>query len=280
MLQDLIDSRRRHDQRPEQPVGESGFGDDPVDGECAPCDVGSVLEKASVAGHQRRCDESKNLPEGKVPRHHGQHHTQWSICHITGGSTCLDLLVGQDLFGILGVVAADPGTLFDLAAALSEGLSHLCGHEPGQVLPSLLEEIGGSHHRDGALSDRGLGPLSLQCDRCVYVSSHLVGSCLDILGNETAVGRADGLNHWLDILFAEQCLPPHNCTCRRATSGTWRHMWRYSHIEVGRPASTRLAQKHGTVAWWILDAGVYRSRSCQNEPGCAACLTRAPTIVP
>ena len=60
-------------QRLKDICGEAGAAHDVLDGERALRHVGGVLEQAHVARHERGREEAEDLPEGKIPRHHGEH---------------------------------------------------------------------------------------------------------------------------------------------------------------------------------------------------------------
>ena len=71
--EDVLDLARFDEQRLEGAAGKAGAADERFDGERALRDVGGVLQQADVAGHQRGREKAEDLPEGKVPRHDGEH---------------------------------------------------------------------------------------------------------------------------------------------------------------------------------------------------------------
>ena len=92
----------------------SGLAEDLLDGQGALRDVGGMLEQRGVPRDQPGRGEAEHLPEREVPRHHGQHNAQWLPPGV--GAFRADLrrlggLIGQQLLGVLGVVAKTLGAL-------------------------------------------------------------------------------------------------------------------------------------------------------------------------
>jgi hypothetical protein len=128
MLEHLFDPRGGEDQGPEQSVWKASLCEDAIDLEGASGDVGGMLQNASVSCHEGRCGEAEHLPEGKVPGHDGEDDPEGTVRHITLGAVGLDLDVGEDRFGVLGVVAAGPGAFVDLCTTLANRFAHLVCH--------------------------------------------------------------------------------------------------------------------------------------------------------
>ncbi len=87
--------------------------------------VGRMLKQADVAAHQGWRYEAKDLPQGVVPGHDGQHNTQRVPAHIALCVLCFDGLCFQDAFGVLGVIAADIGALRHFKTCGCDGFAHL-----------------------------------------------------------------------------------------------------------------------------------------------------------
>ncbi len=69
--------------------------------------VRGVLEQPDVAGHQRRRGEPEHLPEREVPGHDGQHRPERLVADEAAARRwCRTRFVGQQPFGVFGVVAA------------------------------------------------------------------------------------------------------------------------------------------------------------------------------
>ena len=88
-----------------------------------------MLQDPDVAGHERWCRKPKNLPERKIPRHDRQHDTKRLKGHPTSSTLHLRRLVGEEFFGILGVVGARCCTFLRLGRRSLEWLPHLDRHQ-------------------------------------------------------------------------------------------------------------------------------------------------------
>ena len=97
-IDDLAHARGRDEEDLEGAVAGRRGGPDVLDGERAAGHVGGVLEQADVAGHEGRGREAEDLPEGKVPRHHGQHGAEGVVAHVAAPGLRRHLLEGE-VFG-------------------------------------------------------------------------------------------------------------------------------------------------------------------------------------
>ena len=128
-------------------------------------DVGGVLQEADVARHERRSREAEHLPEGEVPRHHGQYHAEGLEGHVGRASISGDGPRGQHAFGALRGEVAVPRALLDLTLRLRDGFAHLEGDEAGEPLLVLPEVSAGFVHEVGALGQgRSAPPRVSACD--------------------------------------------------------------------------------------------------------------------
>ena len=89
-----------------------------------------MLQKADISGHQARSDEAKHLPEGEIPRHDRQNHTERLVSNETFLCRRFDDLVGQESLCVFRVIAAHPGALGGLGHGRLERLPHFRGHQP------------------------------------------------------------------------------------------------------------------------------------------------------
>ena len=93
--------------------------------------VRRVLEQHHIAGGQSGQTRAEGLPEGEVPGHHGEDHTERVKPHIALGARALDTLLGQQPLPVFGKPACCPGALLDLGLGLDDRLAHLRGQERG-----------------------------------------------------------------------------------------------------------------------------------------------------
>ncbi len=127
---DPLHHLRPHEQGLEGAHGEARLREDALDGEGAAGHVGRVLQKAHVARHQRRGGEPEDLPEGKVPGHHGEHGPDGIVAHETVGRVGRHVLGREEALGVFRVEVADPGALLGLAFGGGDRLAHFARHEP------------------------------------------------------------------------------------------------------------------------------------------------------
>jgi hypothetical protein len=85
-----------------------------------------VLQNHGVARHQNRGDAPQNLPEWKIPRHDGKNGTQRLILNMS--LLELQLFIGKERLGMLGIKIAIAGTLLDFGKSLPDRLSHFERH--------------------------------------------------------------------------------------------------------------------------------------------------------
>ena len=100
---------------------------------------------------------------------------------------------------MLGVVLAHPGALLGLGPALGDGLAHLEGHEPRQLLPALAEERARPPEARRALGERRAPPALERAGGGGERRGHLVGCRLGVLADERPVGRVDGAEGHPDV---------------------------------------------------------------------------------
>ena len=130
-------ARAGHQQRAEQalPAGPR-VAEDLLDGQRRSRGTfEACLSTAAVAGHQRRRGEAEHLPEREVPGHDRQHDAQRLEGDVALGGVGLDVLVGQEARGVLGVEVAVPGALLDFGFGFDDRLAHL---RRGQRRPRAL----------------------------------------------------------------------------------------------------------------------------------------------
>ncbi len=136
------------------PRGKAGAAHQRLDCESALRDVGGVLQQADVARHQRGREKAEDLPEGKVPRHHGENDAERIPAHVAVVVIGRDGLWREDAGGVVGVVAAGVGALQDLESRGCERLAHLERDECGEVFGLVLQNGGELAHAQSAMLER------------------------------------------------------------------------------------------------------------------------------
>jgi hypothetical protein len=100
-----------------------------------------MFQKADIARHQRRSNESKHLPEGKIPGHDRKNGTKGLIPDEAVLGTSFDHFVRQKALGIFGIVLAARRTLRRFSDSRTESLAHFKGHQPPTFLFFFFEDL-------------------------------------------------------------------------------------------------------------------------------------------
>ena len=113
-----------------------------------------MFKQSDVACHQRGGEETEDLPEGEVPRHDGEHDAEGLPAYIAVVGLGRNRLGRKDAGGIVGVVAADVGTLEDLESSGFERLAHFERDQGGEVFGLVFQDGGELAHPEGAVLQR------------------------------------------------------------------------------------------------------------------------------
>ena len=113
---------------PEQVTGHAGFMKHFLNRERAAGHIARMLQKRSVASHQRRRGKAEDLPEGEVPRHHREHDADRVEGDERFFAAEIHGLVGEICRRVVGEPVAVKGAFFDFGEAVGDGLAHLLGH--------------------------------------------------------------------------------------------------------------------------------------------------------
>ena len=146
ILQHALDLIRADQQRLKRALRKARAPEHVLDHQRALRDVRRVLEQHDVAGHQRRRGEAEHLPEGKVPRHHGEDRPERLVPDEALGGRALHRFVGEHPRGVLGVEAAAPRALGRFLAARLDELAHLGRHHPAEHALLRVEDLGRPQH--------------------------------------------------------------------------------------------------------------------------------------
>ena len=142
VIQDSFDHVRADQQGAEGVFGKTGLLEDIVNGQCRARHIGRMFEQPGIARHQGWRCESENLPEGEVPRHHGQHRAEWQVAHKALARFGLDGSVGKIPLGMAGIVTADRCALLDFGNGAGQRLAHFFGKHSPVVVGFGFKQIG------------------------------------------------------------------------------------------------------------------------------------------
>ncbi len=140
ILEHTLHLPRADQQRLKRALRKSCPADDVLDRQRTLRHVRRVLEQQDVAGHQRRSREPEYLPEGEVPWHDREDGPERLVMDEALGCGALRRLVGQELPGVLGVVAAAPRALDGFLAAGLQQFAHLERHQAAERLLLRFED--------------------------------------------------------------------------------------------------------------------------------------------
>jgi hypothetical protein len=114
-----------------------------------------VLEQDRVADRQVRAREARHLVVGEVPRHDPEQGAVRAAADVGRAVAVeqLDLLVGQQLGRVVGVVLVDRGAEVELAERLLDGLAHLAHDDLGEPLALLGVDLADAADELRALLD-------------------------------------------------------------------------------------------------------------------------------
>jgi len=86
----------------------------------------------SGRGTRTEASDGCSVPEGEIPGHYREDGPGRFVHRFDRRSRRTWMWFGVEVgTGVLGVVIADPGTLFDLGERLGDRLAHFAGHRPG-----------------------------------------------------------------------------------------------------------------------------------------------------
>ena len=117
-----------------------------------------MLQDAGIARHQSRRGKAEDLPERKVPGHHGQDHTQRLEGHKTPAGLGLHDFWHEELRRLLGIKVTDPGTLLHFYPSIFHWFAHLLRREQGIGCRLVAEALGGLVHPLDSFGHARLSP--------------------------------------------------------------------------------------------------------------------------
>src|SRR5699024_6612422 len=102
---------------------------------------------------------------------------------------------------VLHVIAKGAGALGGLAPRLGDGFAHLAGHEPGELILPVLEEIGEARKMLESLAERSARPVALRAGAALKrgVDAGLVAQRITF--ERLAGGGVDGVESFHERLL-------------------------------------------------------------------------------
>ena len=158
VAQDRLDPGGADEQGLEGSRGEPGPGEQVLHEQRRLRHVRGVLEQAHVARHQRGGGEPHRLPEREVPRHDGQDRAERLIADVgalRADGAGVGGLVGQEPFGVLGVIPAGGGALGHFLLRGGQRLAHLGGHHGRDLVLLRVQDRGCLAHPPGPFGETG-----------------------------------------------------------------------------------------------------------------------------
>src|ERR1041385_3457765 len=131
---------------------ETGATENVFNGNGALWHVGSMLEQANVASHERRRCKAKHLPEWEIPRHYGQHRAERLVTHEAACGICLSVFVSQKSLGILSIVTTAESAFLRFLYSRFERLAHFLRHHPAKSFFFFFQDFRGTGHHFCALA--------------------------------------------------------------------------------------------------------------------------------
>ena len=132
----VLDLIRFNHQRGEQARRQTAISENSFQCQRALRHVRGVLQHHRITRHQRRRGSPEHLPEGKIPRHHRQHHAQGVIRDIAFTRIGFHGFVAQIILGMLRIEITTGRAFFHLGARFAQQFSHLL-RDQGRVLVAL-----------------------------------------------------------------------------------------------------------------------------------------------
>src|SRR5687768_1963625 len=133
-----------------------------------------MLEQSNIARHEGGRGEAQHLPEGEVPRHHGQDHTHRLVMNVAAGRIGLHYLISQEALAVVRIVAAPASTLHNLGHRRLEGLTHLSGDDTCKLILLSLEDVGCALESFFSLINRCLAIIPESHDRPLQLFFNLL----------------------------------------------------------------------------------------------------------
>jgi len=98
------------------------------------------------------------LPEGKIPRHHGQYDAERLVNDMAGAVALTDARGLEQPLRVLGVVAARGRALRGFLDGRGNWLAHLEGHQRAEALLLRVKQLAEPGNRSGADGGRCAAP--------------------------------------------------------------------------------------------------------------------------
>ena len=192
MLQELGHPLAADREEEEEAFREAGIAEQTFNGPSAAAHIGGVLEQSGISGHQGRRREAEHLPEGEIPRHDRQHDPDRIEAQVAQHGLGLHPFGRQEVFCVIGIIAAQPGTFGDLAARFGNGFSHFQRDEAGEFFLPFVQKFGGTSQGCGAFGNGGFPPFQKGQVALIDSRHHFGVGRLSVAVEEFVRGGIDG----------------------------------------------------------------------------------------
>src|SRR5690606_413964 len=118
VVDDAFDLVAADEKAAKHAVRYTGFAKYLLDGQCAARYVRGVLEQAGIARDERGRGETEYLPEGKIPRHDGEHHAERLVGDVGAARVGVDDFICKKSRTAIRIVRAGLRAFFDFRARL------------------------------------------------------------------------------------------------------------------------------------------------------------------
>ena len=109
------------------------------------------LHQNGVAENDAGAGETSDLVDRKVPRHDAEDGSDGALANPSGASSGRNLLIGKELFCVVGEVAENVSRELNFAHCLCQRLSHFAHNNLAEFVGAFSEQIGNASHDRCAL---------------------------------------------------------------------------------------------------------------------------------
>jgi len=153
-----------------------------------------VLKDNGISGHQGRRGAPKDLPEGEIPGHYGEHDSERFERDKAPRGITGNHFASEVFLGVFGEVVTAQGAFLDFGTALSDWLAHLLRYEFREIVAASSEEIRSEIHFHRSFAESRASPLRECVVRLLQETCDSAHRCFRIGIQRFTCGRIDRLN--------------------------------------------------------------------------------------